>query len=72
MQDIDETKRTLLRQWVIRLYSDGKLSAGQPAEILGVSLREFLEMLERERVAVKWDKGTFWTQEKPHSANKTK
>ncbi|HVP16336.1 MAG TPA: UPF0175 family protein [candidate division Zixibacteria bacterium] len=44
-----------LRQRVVRLYGDGKLSAGRAAEILDVSLREFLELLECERVAVNWD-----------------
>ena len=44
-----------LRQRVIRLYSEGKVSAGRGAEILGISLREFLELLERECVAINWD-----------------
>ena len=44
-----------LRQRAVRLYGEGKLSAGRGAEILGVSLREFLELLERECVAVNWD-----------------
>jgi predicted HTH domain antitoxin len=44
-----------LRDRVLRLYGEGKLSAGRGAEILGVSLREFLELLERECVAVNWD-----------------
>ena len=44
-----------LRQRVVRLYEKGKLSAGRGAEILGVSLREFLELLERGCVAVNWD-----------------
>lgn len=44
-----------LRERVVRLYEKGKLSAGRGAEILGVSLREFLELLERECVAVNWD-----------------
>ena len=44
-----------LRERVVRLYGEGKLSAGRGAEILGVSLREFLELLERECVAVNWD-----------------
>jgi len=39
----------------VRLYAKGKLSAGRGAEILGISLREFLELLERECVAVNWD-----------------
>lgn len=44
-----------LRERVIRLYENGKLSAGRGAEILGISLREFLELLERKCVAVNWD-----------------
>lgn len=44
-----------LSQRVIRLYQNGKLTAGRAAEILGVSLREFLELLEREGVPVNWD-----------------
>jgi predicted HTH domain antitoxin len=44
-----------LRQRTIRLYAKGKLSAGRAAEILGVSLREFLEILERECVSINWD-----------------
>ncbi len=44
-----------LRDCVVRLYEKGKLSAGRGAEILGISLREFLELLERECVAVNWD-----------------
>ena len=44
-----------LRQRVIRLYGEGKLSAGRGAEILGITLRAFLELLERECVAVNWD-----------------
>ncbi|MGD0451111.1 MAG: UPF0175 family protein [Candidatus Bathyarchaeia archaeon] len=44
-----------LRERVVRLYTKGKLSAGRGAEILDISLREFLELLERECVAVNWD-----------------
>ncbi len=44
-----------LRERVVRLYTKGKLSAGRGAEILGISLREFLELLERECVAFNWD-----------------
>lgn len=44
-----------LRMRVVHLYENGKLSAGRGAEILGISLREFLELLERECVAVNWD-----------------
>lgn len=44
-----------LRRRVVNLYQRGKLTAGRAAEILGVSLREFLEVLEREGVPVNWD-----------------
>ena len=44
-----------LRRRVVDLYRKGKLTAGRAAEVLGVSLREFLEMLEREGVPVNWD-----------------
>jgi len=44
-----------LRRRAIRLYQRGKLTAGRAAEILEISLREFLEMLEREGVPVDWD-----------------
>jgi len=44
-----------LRRRVIDIYRDGKLTASRSAEVLGVSLREFLEMLEGEGVPVNWD-----------------
>ncbi len=44
-----------LRERVISLYEKGKLSAGRGAEILCISLREFLELLERKCIPVNWD-----------------
>lgn len=44
-----------LRHRVVHLYGEGKVSAMWAAEILGVSLREFLELLERECISVNWD-----------------
>jgi predicted HTH domain antitoxin len=44
-----------LRKRAISLYSEGKLSAGRAAEILDISMREFLELLERECIPVSWD-----------------
>jgi len=44
-----------LRRRVVDLYRRGKITAGRAAEILGVSLREFLEILEREGVPINWD-----------------
>jgi predicted HTH domain antitoxin len=44
-----------LRRSVVSLYREGKLTAGRAAEILGISLREFLEFLEGEDIPVNWD-----------------
>ena len=44
-----------LQERVVRLYEKGKISAGRGAEILGVSLREFLELLERKSVGINYD-----------------
>jgi predicted HTH domain antitoxin len=44
-----------LRRRVVDLYRKGKLTAGRAAEILGIPLREFLEVLEKEGVPVNWD-----------------
>jgi len=44
-----------LRERVLCLYGKGKLSAGRGAEILGISLREFLKLLESNCIVVNWD-----------------
>ncbi|MDH7477179.1 MAG: UPF0175 family protein [Candidatus Bathyarchaeota archaeon] len=44
-----------LQRRVVHLYQRGKLTARRSAEILGIRLREFLELLEREDVPVNWD-----------------
>ena len=44
-----------LRRRVIQIYKKGKLTASRAAEILGIPLREFLEMLEMEGVAINWN-----------------
>lgn len=46
-----------LRRRVLHLYQKERLTARRVAEILGVPLREFLEMLEKEGVPVNWDSG---------------
>ena len=51
--------RRKLRQEVLCQYSGGKISAGHGAEILGISLREFLDLLELEGVAINWDSEAF-------------
>ncbi len=47
-----------LQERVVRLYEKGKISSGRGAEILGVSLREFLELLERKCIAFNLDTGS--------------
>ncbi len=39
----------------IRLYETGKITASRGAEILGVSLREFMELLENRFICLTWD-----------------
>lgn len=64
VRSIEKVERsTLLKEFiedglsrrVVGLYQNGKLTSGRAAEILGVSLREFLEMLEKTGVPVNWD-----------------
>ena len=44
-----------LRRRTIALYRDGKLTSSRAADILGISLREFLELLEEAGIPVNWD-----------------
>ena len=44
-----------LRRRIIHIYETGRLSASRAAEILKISLREFLELLELEGIPVNWD-----------------
>lgn len=61
LEDVDRS--TLIKEFIedglrrraVSLYKKGKLTAGRAAEILGVPLREFLEILEMEGVPVNWD-----------------
>lgn len=61
LEDVDRS--TLIKEFIedglrrraVNLYQRGKLTAGRAAETLGISLREFLEILEREGVSVNWD-----------------
>jgi len=44
-----------LRRRIVNIYKNGKLTASRAAEILRISLREFLEMLEKEGIPINWD-----------------
>lgn len=44
-----------LQERVLRLYGKGKISSGRGAEILGISLREFLELLDHKCIPFNWD-----------------
>jgi len=52
-------KMSKIQQEVLRQYSDCKISAGRGAEMLGISLREFFDLLEREGIPVHWDSEAF-------------
>ncbi len=47
--------RRKVQEAVLQQYRDGKISAGRGAEILGISLREFLNLLELEGVPINWN-----------------
>ena len=44
-----------LRQRVLEAYRNGKITLQRAAEILDISLREFLEALERSGIPINWD-----------------
>lgn len=67
VRDLENVDRTTLlkdfiedglRRRVIQIYKNGKLTASRASEILRIPLRAFLEMLEREGVAVNWNSET--------------
>jgi predicted HTH domain antitoxin len=47
-----------LQHRVLKLYQEGKLTQRKAAEIMGITLREFLELLEKERIPINWDSGS--------------
>jgi len=44
-----------LKRRVLGAYQNGKITSQRAAEILDMSLREFLETLERAGIPVNWD-----------------
>jgi len=58
MGNVDKARRKLQLE-VIRQYSEGKISSGRAAELLGISLREWYDLLERKHVPVNWGNFTF-------------
>jgi len=44
-----------LRKRVLDLYREGSITAQRGAESLGVPLREFLDLLEKNGIEVNWD-----------------
>jgi len=44
-----------LRQRVLGFYKKGKLTQRCAAEVLGITLREFLELLEAQGIPVNWN-----------------
>jgi hypothetical protein len=58
-------RATLLRDWiedgmrrrVLESYREGEVTAQRAADVLDISLREFLSLLEKNGLAVDWDSG---------------
>jgi predicted HTH domain antitoxin len=44
-----------LRKRVLTYYKKGKLTQRRAAELLGITLREFLDLLETEGIPLNWD-----------------
>ncbi|MGD6806194.1 MAG: UPF0175 family protein [Candidatus Bathyarchaeia archaeon] len=44
-----------LRERVLQLYKKGKLTQRRAAELLGITLREFLELLEAKGIPINMD-----------------
>jgi len=44
-----------LRKRVLEAYRGGKVTSHRAAEILGVSLRQFLDLLEKNGLEINWD-----------------
>jgi len=61
LTDLDRT--TLLRDFiddglrkrVLEFYREGKITVQRAADILGISLREFLGLLEKNGLPINWD-----------------
>jgi len=47
-----------LQERVLDLYKKGKISSGKGAEILDISLREFLDLLQHKSIPFNWDSGS--------------
>ncbi len=44
-----------LRERILQFYKKGKLTQRRAAELLGITLREFLELLEAEGIPLNWE-----------------
>jgi hypothetical protein len=61
LTDLDRT--TLLRDFiddglrkrVLEFYREGKITVQRAADVLGISLREFLGLLEKNGLPINWD-----------------
>ena len=52
---IQELVEEGLRERLTRLYDEGKLTAGRAAEILGITPKEFMQLLDNKGILLKWD-----------------
>lgn len=44
-----------LRKRVLEAYRDGRVTSQRAAEILGIPLRQFLDLLEKNGLEINWD-----------------
>ena len=51
-RDADELSALAREALVVRLYALGELSSGEGAELLGITRREFLDLLGRYNVSI--------------------
>jgi predicted HTH domain antitoxin len=51
-QDVHRLERLALESLIVRLYALGELSSGEGANLLGISRREFLDLLGLYNVSI--------------------
>lgn len=50
-----DAERIIMRELAIRLYQKGMVSLGKAAEMINLSIAEFIELLSDERVPIDYD-----------------
>jgi len=50
-----DAERIIMRELVIRLYQKGMISLGKAAELINLSIAEFIELLADEGIPITYD-----------------